>query len=103
MVVPSFFHRSFSGMTGVRVRILLVVLVSVLATAVSHPAWLQDPTAHNQKEGGESMVPLVLLPLPPRHQQQQLVTDVARKRNAEILNTLLGSQDLGYMRNAGRR
>lgn len=47
--------------------------------------------------------PLLVLQFPNRQIQIPLLTTAAQKRNAELLNTLLGSQELRNMHNAGRR
>ncbi|KAG7171838.1 uncharacterized protein LOC121862303 [Homarus americanus] len=79
----------------VSVGVSLAALL-MLALVASHPLWVDEQT-----EGGEGLVPLVIVPLPPHH--HQAVREPVHKRNSEILNTLLGSQDLSNMRSAGRR
>nr|QBX89066.1 pigment dispersing hormone 3 [Nephrops norvegicus] len=85
--------RGVSTMVNVGVSLAALLM---LALVTSHPLWVDEQT-----EGGEGLVPLVFVPLSPHH--HQVVREPVPKRNSEILNTLLGSQDLSNMRSAGRR
>ncbi|XP_050712647.1 uncharacterized protein LOC126996316 isoform X2 [Eriocheir sinensis] len=93
-------------------RLVVVVVAAALAntSVAAHPAWTSDGpsgavsgrVAHlpDPEEGGMRVVPVLMVALSePRAPRPT----AAHKRNSELLNTLLGSQTLSNMRNAGRR
>nr|QNJ59907.1 elongated pigment-dispersing hormone precursor [Carcinus maenas] len=92
-------------MTSVlRVMVVVMVVAILTTTVISHPTWIGD-IANKEEDGEVRLMPVMMVAVPhlrsAHHTQPR--PDQAHKRNSELLNTLLGSQDLGNMRNAGRR
>ncbi|XP_037785399.1 uncharacterized protein LOC119581127 [Penaeus monodon] len=88
----------------IRTACTLLLLASVaLTVATAYPTWEARSAVREIKDGSESLVPILVLPLDPQRSQALRVGTRSQKRNSEILNTLLGSEALGAMRNAGRR
>ncbi|XP_063877584.1 uncharacterized protein LOC135109811 [Scylla paramamosain] len=87
----------------VRVVVVVLAMAALATTVLAHPAWISD-IASREEDGEVRVVPVMMVALPhrPPHYAPPR-PDQVHKRNSELLNTLLGSQDLGNMRNAGRR
>ncbi|XP_063590868.1 uncharacterized protein LOC134767723 [Penaeus indicus] len=83
--------------------LLSVAMCLQLAAASSQPLWHEQSVEHESQDVEDSLVPIVFLPLASHRPSQPLLRSSSQKRNSEILNTLLGSEALGAMRNAGRR
>ncbi|MPC33624.1 hypothetical protein E2C01_026979 [Portunus trituberculatus] len=99
----TFDHTGGRMRSAVHVVVVVLVMAALTTTVLSYPAWISD-IASREEDGEVRVVPVVMVALPHRPPYHALPrTDQAHKRNAELLNTLLGSQDLGNMRNAGRR
>ncbi|KAK3878492.1 hypothetical protein Pcinc_016878 [Petrolisthes cinctipes] len=94
-------------------HLLVVVMFVVVALSSAQAMPAHDDTwpghqntqqAHQQDlDDVKGLYPLLVLQLPNRQVQIPLLAIAPQKRNAELLNTLLGSLDLRNMHIAGRR
>ncbi|KAK4317626.1 hypothetical protein Pmani_011305 [Petrolisthes manimaculis] len=91
--------------------VMVMLVVVALNSAQAMPA-LDDtwPGHQNTQQAYQQdlddvkgLYPLLVLQLPNRHDQIPLLAIAPQKRNAELVNTLLGSQGLRNMHIAGRR